>query len=203
MSRVVMILVMVVGTLSVGSAHAQPEPVDLQPAPPQPQPYPPQPQPQPYPPQPQPPPTYYVAPGTGCPPGLTPTRRGCVNLSVEADPAYQAARSRRTTGIVVAAVLPSIGVVTIAVASFVALARSADCNYYYGSSYTTCSKSYTSEKIAIGVGAAMVVVGLAVGIPVAVSASRQMQMIRAMYSMPRASLDVGPDRAVLVTSWAF
>jgi len=194
----IVIVAVLIGALA-GPAQAQPveEPT---PAPPLNQPYPPQPyppQPQPYPPQPQPQPQAYPQPYAvpmGCVPGATDAR--CLKQILEADPAYSAAKGRRTMGIVLTAVGPSVGVLTMLVAGMVALLKDIGCDR---------SCDYTSEKVAAGVGGGLVIVGLAVGIPMISSGSREMAAIRMHYlqQAPRAGLSFGRNHALLSTTWSF
>jgi hypothetical protein len=193
------IIVPLVLALTMGRALAQPveepPPTPAPPVPvpaPQPQPHGSQPppyqtQPQPYGPQPD-------AMPVPCGPGATDAR--CLKQILETDPAYAAAKGRRTTGIVLTAVGPSVGVVTMLVAGMVAIVRDIGCS-------RNCS--YTSEKVAAGVGGGMAVLGLAVGIPLIVSGGNEMAAIRDHYlnQLPRAGLTLGPGHAMLTTTWSF
>lgn len=159
-------------------------------------------QPQPYPPRPQPYAQPYAVP-VGCVPGATDAR--CLKQILEADPAYRAAKGRRTTGIVFTAVGSSLGLVTMVVAGLVALVKSMESVCLTSGCPPPRYHSYTGEKIAAGVGAGLVVLGVAAGVPMIASGSREMRVIRTRYlnQGPRAALSFGRQHALLSTTWSF
>jgi hypothetical protein len=189
--RIVTIAVFLTAVLATGRlAQAQPAEETPTPAPPV---YSAQPQPHAYP---------YAVP-IGCVPGATDAR--CLKQILEADPAYRAAKSRRTTGIVLTAVGSSLGVMTMVVAGIVALVKSLESVCLTSGCPPPRYHTYTSEKIASGVGAGLVIVGVAAGVPMITSGSREMRVIRTHYlnQVPRPALSFGRQHALLSTTWSF
>lgn len=142
------------------------------------------------------PPPGYVA--VACPPGST--DKACLKPLLETNPQYVAARSRRNGGIVLTSVGSGVGLIALAVAWASYVARDAGCWSYSG-----CHNSYTGEKVAAGLGAGLLVVSLAVGIPTIVSGSREMRFVRNQYlnPMPVPVVSVGSQHASFGAAWRF
>jgi hypothetical protein len=143
------------------------------------------------------PPPGYVA--IACPAGST--DKACLNPLLETNPQYVAARSRRNGGIVLTSVGSGVGLIAITAALMSWSMRETDCAL---DGYCR-SQSYTGEKIAAGLGAGLVVVSLAVGIPMIVSGSREMRFVRNQYlnPMPVPVVSVGAQHATFGAAWRF
>ena len=131
-----------------------------------------------------------------CPAGRSDSR-ACLRPLLEANPQYQAAKARRNAGIVLTAVGSNVGVLAAVIAWASYVGRDVSC---WG-----CHNDYTGEKIVAGLGAGVLVLSLAIGIPTIVSAASAMRAVRRQYQelVPVPMVSVSPQRTTFGATWRF
>jgi hypothetical protein len=123
----------------------------------------------------------------------------CLEQLLLGIPEYQEATRKRRLGVVLTSVGVGVGATMMVVAGLMAEFRENWCLF------SPCRPAdHTGEKIAVGIGGALAVAGLAAGIPLIVSGTNQRRAIRGRFlGAPVVSLGTGSGETVLLARWEF